>query len=329
MVRAGTRRSGPWLIFVALLGMAVGCDSGGTAKAAVGLTASERLTVDRVVDGDTVDLSDGRRVRVLGIDTPETVDPNKPVECWGPEATAFARATLEGESVTVAGDPTQAAVDRHSRALAYLTLDDGRDYSVLAAAAGMARAYTFDQPVQKAPQIEGAEAEARAAGRGRWGAGCPGSTAGSSAQATSPPTSAVETAVVPPVVVRPQALVQKPVPATTRATPTSKPVANVPDAARAPRTTTAKTTTSKRTAEKQAEKQAETPAASTEKTTTKAAPAASGGCDPNYSGCVPVASDVDCAGGSGNGPAYVSGPVRVTGSDVYGLDADKDGLGCE
>ncbi len=47
-------------------------------------------------------------------------------------------------------------------------------------------------------------------------------------------------------------------------------------------------------------------------------------CDPNYEGaCVPVASDVDCAGGSGNGS------VRVVGRDVYGLDRDKDGIGCE
>jgi hypothetical protein len=53
-------------------------------------------------------------------------------------------------------------------------------------------------------------------------------------------------------------------------------------------------------------------------------------CDPNYSGaCVPIASDVDCAGGSGNGPAYVSGPVNVIGSDIYGLDRDGDGVGCE
>lgn len=52
-------------------------------------------------------------------------------------------------------------------------------------------------------------------------------------------------------------------------------------------------------------------------------------CDPNYSGCVPIASDVDCAGGSGNGPAYVEGPVRVIGRDIYGLDADGDGIGCE
>jgi hypothetical protein len=53
------------------------------------------------------------------------------------------------------------------------------------------------------------------------------------------------------------------------------------------------------------------------------------GCDPNYSGCVPIASDVDCAGGSGNGPAYVSGPVRVVGSDIYQLDRDGDGTACD
>ncbi|MDG4789082.1 G5 domain-containing protein [Micromonospora sp. WMMD1102] len=52
-------------------------------------------------------------------------------------------------------------------------------------------------------------------------------------------------------------------------------------------------------------------------------------CDPNYSGCVPIASDVDCAGGSGNGPAYVSGPVRVIGDDIYDLDRDGDGYGCD
>ncbi len=52
-------------------------------------------------------------------------------------------------------------------------------------------------------------------------------------------------------------------------------------------------------------------------------------CDPNYSGCVPIASDVDCAGGSGNGPAYVRGPIRVIGIDIYGLDRDGDGIGCE
>jgi hypothetical protein len=52
-------------------------------------------------------------------------------------------------------------------------------------------------------------------------------------------------------------------------------------------------------------------------------------CDPNYSGCVPVASDVDCLGGSGNGPAYVQGPIQVIGKDIYDLDRDHDGIACE
>jgi resuscitation-promoting factor RpfB len=58
--------------------------------------------------------------------------------------------------------------------------------------------------------------------------------------------------------------------------------------------------------------------------------AGTGKCDPNYTGaCVPIASDVDCSSGSGNGPEYVVGPVRVVGRDIYGLDSDGDGIGCE
>jgi hypothetical protein len=54
------------------------------------------------------------------------------------------------------------------------------------------------------------------------------------------------------------------------------------------------------------------------------------GCDPNYAdACVPIASDVDCAGGSGNGPEYVQGPLRVIGTDIYGLDRDGDGIACD
>jgi hypothetical protein len=64
---------------------------------------------------------------------------------------------------------------------------------------------------------------------------------------------------------------------------------------------------------------------------TKVEPKPADKCDPNYGGaCVPIASDVDCAGGSGNGPAYVRGPVRVVGVDIYDLDGnDNDGIGCE
>ena len=57
----------------------------------------------------------------------------------------------------------------------------------------------------------------------------------------------------------------------------------------------------------------------------------SDGCYPNYAdACVPIASDVDCAGGgSGDGPGYVDGPVRIVGSDIYDLDRDGDGIACD
>ncbi len=60
------------------------------------------------------------------------------------------------------------------------------------------------------------------------------------------------------------------------------------------------------------------------------AAAAQQGCHASYEGaCVPIASDVDCVGGSGNGPACVRGPVHVVGPDVYDLDRDGNGVGCE
>jgi hypothetical protein len=64
-------------------------------------------------------------------------------------------------------------------------------------------------------------------------------------------------------------------------------------------------------------------------TVLRTATTARASCHPSYTPCVPVASDVDCLGGGGNGPAYVRGPVRVIGPDVYRLDTDHDGIGCE
>ena len=53
-------------------------------------------------------------------------------------------------------------------------------------------------------------------------------------------------------------------------------------------------------------------------------------CHPSYEGrCVPIAADVDCSNGSGDGPVYVAGPIRVVGPDVYRLDGYGDGLACE
>lgn len=136
----------------------------------------------KVVDGDTIDIRDdirGRlRVRVLGIDTPETKKPGYTVGCWGPEATAFAQANLVGQRVAFAPDPTQDRTDRYGRTLAYLIRADGWDYSVEAARAGAAHSYVYGgHPVSRYAEIEAAETEARADRRGLWGPPCFGNTA--------------------------------------------------------------------------------------------------------------------------------------------------------
>ncbi|SMC52841.1 hypothetical protein SAMN05661093_00384 [Kibdelosporangium aridum] len=126
--------------------------------------------------------------------------------------------------------------------------------------------------------------------------------------------------------------------------PTSGSTAPVADVASAPPATTTTTTTTTATTTSSAVPAAPPPppppppATPTTKksTTTKQAPPPppvpeepAQNCHPNYEPCVPVARDVDCKGGSGNGPEYVDGPIRVIGKDVYGLDDNKNGIGCE
>jgi hypothetical protein len=97
---------------------------------------------------------------------------------------------------------------------------------------------------------------------------------------------------------------------------------------RRPATTAASRTTSPPTVARRAPASPVTPARPAP-TVARVAPPPRPACDRNYDPCVPVASDVDCANGSGNGPAFVDGPVRVVGSDVYGLDRDGNGVGCD
>ncbi len=153
-----------------------------TSSVATADPVATTAAVLKVVDGDTVDVRDdvrGRlRVRILGIDTPETKKPGNTVGCWGPQATEFAKATLVGQRVAVVTDPTQDRTDRYGRTLAYLVRADGWDYSVEAARAGTGHSYIYNgKPVLRYAAIVAAEAEARAAGRGLWGPPCWGDTA--------------------------------------------------------------------------------------------------------------------------------------------------------
>ena len=117
----------------------MGLVAGATIGFASPATATE-ATVERVVDGDTIDVrmpgGSLQRVRLLNIDTPETVDPNRPVECLGPEATAFVESqTSPGDLVDLEFDHER--TDRYGRLLAHVRLSSGRLLSEEIAAAGL------------------------------------------------------------------------------------------------------------------------------------------------------------------------------------------------
>lgn len=136
------------------------------------------LTVDRVVDGDTIKVTvDGYQVsvRLIGINTPETVKPDSPVECFGPEASAFAESLLDGQPITLELDSTQGYYDKYDRLLAYVwrVQPDGslRLFNEEAVAGGFAyeRQYT-DTPYVWKDALAAAQRGAQDAQRGLWGA---------------------------------------------------------------------------------------------------------------------------------------------------------------
>jgi micrococcal nuclease len=128
--------------------------------------------VERVVDGDTFEATvAGRRehVRLIGVDTPETVAPGRPVEPYGPQASTFARHWLTGTTVRMAGDAEPR--DHYGRLLAYAWLGDGTFWNALLLAEGYAEPLVI-RPNDAFEQLFGRlAATARSARRGLWAGG--------------------------------------------------------------------------------------------------------------------------------------------------------------
>ena len=128
------------------------------------------VTVSRVVDGDTIEISsavDGNgEVRLIGMDTPETKDPSEGVEPLGPEASAFATDELEGESVGLEFDVERE--DQYDRLLAYVYLE-GEMFNEVLVEEGLAQAYPYEPNTRYEARFAAAQERARSAGLGIWG----------------------------------------------------------------------------------------------------------------------------------------------------------------
>lgn len=128
--------------------------------------------VQQVVDGDTVELRiDGRmqKVRLIGMDTPEVVDPRKVVQCFGREASTQAHKLLEGQTVRLEYDVQVGERDKYGRLLGYLFLPDGTNYAEKMIRDGYAHEYTYQgQAYKYQANFKSAEAEAQTSSRGLW-----------------------------------------------------------------------------------------------------------------------------------------------------------------
>jgi len=184
MVRGNTRGAIIAIVGGALALTACSADSPDQSRVDQGLSPQGPTlsgSVVRVVDGDTVRvLVDGQRedisVRLIGIDTPETVAPGRPVECFGPEASEFAEQLLDGARVLLEFDPTQGETDRYDRTLAYVWVESPSGeltlFNLAAITGGFAEEVTYAADYAWQAEFIAADRAAREAGVGRWSA-CP------------------------------------------------------------------------------------------------------------------------------------------------------------
>jgi micrococcal nuclease len=168
--RGGSRGTAAMLVLAGLLLVHPGQDDRVAQPADGGADGARVIaTVTRVVDGDTIEVDlagQHETVRYIGVDTPETVDPDKPVQCFGHEASDFNHGLVEGKRVELAFDAERR--DVYGRLLAYVYLD-GDLVNAELARRGLARTLTIPPNDSLAPLFARLAAAAGQAGRGLWG----------------------------------------------------------------------------------------------------------------------------------------------------------------
>jgi len=120
----------------------------------------------RVIDGDTIELEDGERVRYVGVNAPESVDPRRRVECFGKEASAFNKALVEGKKVRLERDVSDR--DTYGRLLRFVFLEDGIFVNEVLVREGYAYASPYAPDISMEGFFRKAESDARKNERGLW-----------------------------------------------------------------------------------------------------------------------------------------------------------------
>lgn len=146
-----------------------------------GESPKDTYKVAEVVDGDTIKIErygKSETVRLIGIDTPETVDPRKQVQCYGKEASDYSKSLMTGKSVRIEFDPLVGERDKYYRLLAYVWLDENQLVNQMLVNGGYAHEYTYrSQAYKYQTEFKKNEEAARVAGSGLWSeASCSGNT---------------------------------------------------------------------------------------------------------------------------------------------------------
>jgi len=153
--------------------------------------------VSKVVDGDTIDVSiNGKteRIRLIGINTPETVDPRRPVECFGKEASNKAKSLLSGKKVFLEADSSQGDKDKYSRLLRYVFFENGTNVNLFMIQNGYAYEYTYGTPYKYQSDFKKAQKQAQANENGLWSSNtCGGDKTSSNVSSSSTNSTSTQT----------------------------------------------------------------------------------------------------------------------------------------
>lgn len=155
-------------ILLVVLGFLTGCGAVGAGEPK---KEDDRnwVKVNRVVDGDTFEIINSgkkEKLRLIGVDTPETVKPNSKVEPYGPEASNFTKKMIEGKKVRLEFDVQER--DKYGRILAYVYLEDGTLLNARLLEEGLATIMTVPPNVRMADYFLGLQKKAQKARKGIW-----------------------------------------------------------------------------------------------------------------------------------------------------------------